>query len=61
MFSVMSDTDYVEYNYPTKFTKIYKDEKPLKTIKMMVDKKMKKQVRKKHISNITRKVDNYHF
>lgn len=61
MFSVMSDMDYVEYNYPTKYTTINKGEKPLKTIKMMVDKKMKKQVRKKHISNITRKVNYYHF
>jgi hypothetical protein len=59
MFS--TNTDYVEYNYPTKYTKINKVEKPVKTIKTMVEKKMKKQVRKKHTSNITRKVENYHF
>ena len=63
MFSQMSSTniDYLEYNHPMKYIKFNKDEKPSKTITMMMKKKMDRQIRKKHTSNITRKVSDYYF
>jgi len=55
------DYNFIDYNYIRKNKKFSKENKDNKTIIKMLNKKMSRQITKKHYSNITRKISVYNF
>ena len=55
------DYIFIDYNYIRKNKKISKENKDNKTITKMLNKKMSRQITRKHYSNITRKISVYNF